>query len=316
MGNSFYFGWEPVFMQWLQNALGETGVKVMSVLSVLGEEYIIVAVFAFLYLAFDKQSGVYIGTTLMTALVANPMIKNIFLRRRPYFDHPEVKCFKPVDRNADIYDVSAQGFSFPSGHSTNTATFYGAVSARFKKRWIYITAVVISLFVGVLRVALGAHYPTDVFMSYAVGAAIIFGIGILQRKVRRQWVVFLTLLVPAGCGFIYCRSNDYFNGLGLMIGFFGGVLFERKFVNFSETRYIPQAILRVGIGAGIFFGLNTLLKLPFSEEFLASATIGQYLLRTIRYAVVIFFLAGVYPKCFPLLDRIFPDKAKRSGKEQ
>ena len=50
--------------------------------------------------------------------------------------------------------------------------------------------------------------------------------------------------------------------------------------------------------------LNTLLKLPFNKEFLKSETMPAFLVRTARYAVIIFVIIGVYPKLFPLYERI------------
>ena len=51
----------------------------------------------------------------------------------------------------------------------------------------------------------------------------------------------------------------------------------------------------------IYFGLNTLLKAPFSEAFLTSATMGAFLVRAARYCVVVFVMLGIYPMIF---DRI------------
>ena len=304
IGNTFYLEWEPVFMAWIQSMMGPFGVKVMSIITLFGEEYIMVAIFAFLYLCWDKKAGIFVGTNLMVSSVVNPMIKNVFLRRRPYMDHENVKCLKPVEKDADIMDISAQGYSFPSGHSTNSATFYGSIAVFLKKKWIWIAAVVVTLLVGISRFSVGVHYPTDVLAGWAVGILIVAVMSILQSKVQRKWILYLALIICSVPGWFYCRSNDYFNGVGMMIGFFGGVLFEDKFVKFKETRKWYRIILRVAVGGALFVGLNSLLKLPFPKEILESATMQQYIIRMVRYAIVIFVLAGVYPLSFRLLDRV------------
>ena len=66
MGNTFYFEWEPLLMAWIQGGLGDFGVKIMSFFSMLGEETIMVAVFAFVYYIWDKKAGVFIGINLMS----------------------------------------------------------------------------------------------------------------------------------------------------------------------------------------------------------------------------------------------------------
>ncbi len=63
-------------------------------------------------------------------------------------------------------------------------------------------------------------------------------------------------------------------------------------------------VLRVRVGAGLYFALNTVLKLPFSSEFLNSGTVAAHLVRTARYALVIFGVVGVYPLVFRLTARI------------
>jgi undecaprenyl-diphosphatase len=75
------------------------------------------------------------------------------------------------------------GFSFPSGHATVSATFYGTlayllirrISADWLKTLIGVAAALIVLAVGVSRVYLGVHYPTDVLAGWALG---VFWLGV------------------------------------------------------------------------------------------------------------------------------------------
>lgn len=306
MGNSFWFGWEVVLMTAIQSVLPESMVKVLSFCSALGEEMIMVAIFAFIYFCWNKEMGIYVGTNLMVNLTFNPLIKNLFLRRRPYFDHKSIRILKPVDAEADIYDISAQGYSFPSGHSSNSATFYGSCAAYLKKRWVAIAAVIVCFLVGISRFSLGAHYPTDVFVGWAMGIAIILIVGYLQEKVERKWILYLLLLLVSAPGWFYCKSNDYFTGFGMMLGFFAGTLVEQKYVRFTVSRTWYRILLRLVCGMGLFLALNTMMKLPFSRELLESASMTQYILRAGRYAVCIFIITAIYPMSFRILDRRDP----------
>ena len=105
VGSTFFFDWEVALMVWLQARLGAAGAAVASVFSMFGEELACVAVLGFLYWCYDKKFGKFVGLNVLTALVLNPMVKNVFIRRRPYFDHPEIQCLKPVDKSADIYNA-------------------------------------------------------------------------------------------------------------------------------------------------------------------------------------------------------------------
>ena len=246
---------------------------------------------------------------MLVGITLNPMIKNIFVRRRPYFDHEGIKCLKPVEKGADIYDISAQGYSFPSGHSTNGVTLYTSLGRYKKNKILMIIGIIVPLLVGISRFCVGVHYPTDVICGWALGLIVIFLVPALQRAIKNRWVFYGVLLLIAVPGWFYCKSADYYTAFGILLGFIVAVEFENRFVKFENTRNVLRCILRLVLGVGVYFGLNTVLKLPFSKDFLDAATMTSYAVRAARYCVVIFVTIGVYPLIFRLGDRIFKRKA-------
>ena len=127
---------------------------------------------------------------------------------------------------------------------------------------------------------------------------------LLEKKVKNEWIRHLILLASVLPGVFYVRTDDYFTSLGLMIGLIAAIHFEEKFVNFSDTRNVWAMILRVVGAFAIYFVLNKLLKMPFSTEFLTGGTLKAFLVRTVRYAIIVFVMIGVYPKAFPLFEKI------------
>ena len=297
-GNTFFFGWEVRLIEWIQSWLGTAGTAIASFITFFGEEYFLVAILGFLYWCWDKEFGKYAGLNIFTGIVWNPMIKNVFLRRRPYFDNPGIKCLKPVDSGADIMDIGAQGFSFPSGHSTNSVISFGSIAVYKKQKTLWIIAIVVPLLVGISRFSVGVHFPTDVICGWLLGVAIIALMTLLQKKIEKKWLLYLIIYVISCAGLFYCRTNDYFTGLGLMGGFFLADIFEERVVKFESTKNVLSIILRMICGFAVYLGLNALLKLPFSKDFLHSATMGAYLIRTLRYTIVGFVSIGVYPMVF------------------
>ena len=308
VGNTFFFDWEVSLIIWLQAHMGAFGTWLASFLSAFGEELACVAVIGFLYWCYDKRFGRFVGLNVLVGLVLNPMIKNIFVRRRPYFDNPEIKCLKPVDKSADIYNIAAQEYSFPSGHSTNAVAVYGSAASYKKNRTLAVIGVVLPLLVGVSRFCLGVHYPTDVLCGWLLGLAVIFAVPWLQRKLNNDRLFYILLLLIGLPGFFYCKSADFFSGYGMLLGFVLAVEFEQKRVNFENTRSPLRSVLRVLGGIAVFFGLNTLLKLPFSSEFLNSGTTAAFLVRMLRYTLVIFVDIGVYPLLFKVTGKWFQKK--------
>lgn len=298
MGNTFYFEWEPVLMHWLQAHMNSFAVGLASLVTLFGEELIMVVVLGYVYWCHNKRMGIYLGVNFCMAGIWNPMLKNVFMRRRPYFDHAGVQCLKPVEAGADIYDINAQGFSFPSGHSTNAAVVYGSIARFGKRRWMAAVAVLVTVLVGCSRFCLGVHYPTDVLCGWMLGLAALFFIPWLQARFSRKWVFYLVLLAASLPGCFYCKTADYYTALGMSIGFFAGNLFEERFVRFENTKSPLKSALRLAGGGVVYFGLNALLKLPFDPVFLSSAVPLAYGVRVVRYAVILFIIVAVYPMAF------------------
>lgn len=304
-GNTFDFAWEVGLMEWLQGHLGSGLISVLSYLSAFGEELVLIAVLGFIFWGYDKKLGKTVGLNVLMGLIWNPMIKNVFSRLRPYMAHDSIKILRPVDKSADVYDIAAQGFSFPSGHSTNSVTLYGSIAAEKKSKALTWAAILLPLLVGFSRVVVGAHYPTDVLAGWLLGILSIALISLLRKKIKNEYALYGVLLVLTLPGLFYCKNADYFTGLGLMLGFIGGAVLEDKKVRFENTKSILRAILRVLGGAAVYFALNTLLKLPFSKEFLNSGSYASLLVRCARYAVIAFVDFGVYPMVFRYADKLW-----------
>ena len=115
----------------------------------------------------------------------------------------------------------------------------------------------------------------------------------------------MILLVTVLPGVFWCRSRDYYSALGALIGMAVVLPYEKKYINFQDTRKVPVMILRVLGAFAIYYALNTLLKLPFSREYLNSGELGPNLIRTLRYAIELFVIIGVYPRCFPAMEKLF-----------
>ena len=173
-GNTFYFNWEVLLEIWLQSHLPGPVLSLISFFSAFGEEILMIGILGIFYWCLDKETGLYIGVNIVMGGVWHPLLKNIALRRRPYFDHEGIDLLRPLDAHADLYDIQAQGYSFPSGHSTNGPAVYGSLARRVKKRRICVLAVLLTFLIGFSRVAVGAHYPTDVLAGWSLGLVIIF----------------------------------------------------------------------------------------------------------------------------------------------
>lgn len=90
--------------------------------------------------------------------------------------------------------VDPSGFSFPSAHSASAVALYvmlaliaGHALRRRVGGFAWLAAVSLVLAIGLSRVYLGAHYPTDVFAGWLLGAAVVMG----------SWALCARLPVPS-----------------------------------------------------------------------------------------------------------------------
>ena len=233
-GNIFYFDWEIALMEWLQANLGPGAISFLSLLSMFGEQLLMVVIIGFLYWSWDKEFGKFVGLNILVANVWNPLIKNVFLRLRPYFVSDKIDLLRLIDSSADKYDVAAQGYSFPSGHSSGAVSLYGSLAAHEKKnRLLLVIAILLPLLVGFSRVVVGAHYPTDVLAGWLLGLIVILLIPRLQARIKNRWLFYGLLLLLCLPGFFYCTSDDYFTSFGMLLGLILAFPFEEKYVRFE-----------------------------------------------------------------------------------
>ena len=107
-----------------------------------------------------RRAGLISLTALFFGLLCtNLALKNLVARPRPW---TEIAGLVPL--------VLEESFSFPSGHTTAAFAFTGAMLfAPLKNRLGRVTAVVLAVSMGLSRLYVGVHYPTDVLGGVAVG---------------------------------------------------------------------------------------------------------------------------------------------------
>jgi undecaprenyl-diphosphatase len=91
-------------------------------------------------------------------------------------------------------ETSAQGFAFPSGHTqAATVTFVAVVlvvgwtvgrPARWLRRASCVAVVVLVAAVGLSRVLLGAHWPSDVLGGWLLGSAWVTAVTVVLNRRR------------------------------------------------------------------------------------------------------------------------------------
>ena len=299
MGQTFFMGWEPLFMHWLQSFENPAITAVWTAFTMLGETTVVVCLFGIIYWGIDKQLGKKVGIAVISALCLSMVLKNIILRRRPYMDHDNVKCIRPAHKDGDIYDVAAQGYSCPSAHSSLSSSLYGTAAASFSHKAVRIIGFAIPVLVALSRLYLGVHYPTDVLGGLVIGFGFMGLTGFIIKRFEKEWVLYAILsgvmLVPM----VIVREKELTLLWFTMTAIFAGFVFEKAKVNFENAATLKMRALRIGFGLILFGGsfllLRTGLYAILGREFLSRSSFGIFCIKGVIYAIPAFLVTGIYP---------------------
>jgi len=156
-------GWDGSILLWLQNTLRSPELNELVVrFTHLGNAGAVFIALSVLLLFFPKtrRAGCVALTALFFGLLCtNLTLKNLVARPRPF---TVVEGLVPL--------VMETSFSFPSGHTTAAFGFAGAMLfAPLENKWGKASAVVLAVCMGLSRMYVGVHYPTDVLGGMAVG---------------------------------------------------------------------------------------------------------------------------------------------------
>jgi len=147
----------PIGPPWLYEATRDvTSLGSYAVLGIL-----VVLVVVYLLLARKRFEAIYLSVAVVSGVLFSSALKVGFNRPRP-----------TIDNAPEVFSAS-----FPSGHATMSAVVFltlGAILAAHEPqrplRSLFVgAAIVLTLIVGVSRVYLGVHYPTDVIAGWCLG---------------------------------------------------------------------------------------------------------------------------------------------------
>ncbi|HQX59378.1 MAG: phosphatase PAP2 family protein [Rhodoferax sp.] len=186
-GNLLAF--DLAFADALARALPPAVVQAAARLSRLGDPATlgVLGVVVGVVLLLRRQVGLMLGWAVALGGngLLNPALKQIFSRMRPL---------------QAVQGASAEGFSFPSGHSSGTVVAFGMLAylglRLLPPRWhlaVLLVAMLLALGVGLSRIILRVHYASDVAAGFASGttwlAVCITGIELgrwLRHRGRRS----------------------------------------------------------------------------------------------------------------------------------
>lgn len=253
-------------------------------ISDLGSAYFYFAALPIICTMVNRKIGIRIALAILFSVLINSILKFIVGEPRPFHIDPSVAV------------VSEEGFGFPSGHAQQAALFWGLAIYYLQRWWVTVLATLFVALVGLSRIYLGVHYPTDIIGSLIIAALILYGHNAFGPYFDRIWKPslrffgFALTLVVAVCACIYVPSKDMISAAGLGVGFVGGLLFTKSIPPLAadiKHRFTVAALTAVVL-LSVYVGFKLIFPAKGNENYEIFSFIRYFTCGVILNALPIF----------------------------
>lgn len=102
-----------------------------------------------------RKAGITAFVSIAITFILYYLLNHLICRPRPFVAYPEITRLIPAPH----------GYSCPSGHTANSFA-YALVLVRMLDKRAGVPLVILAVLIGLSRLYLGVHYPTDVIFGF------------------------------------------------------------------------------------------------------------------------------------------------------
>jgi membrane-associated phospholipid phosphatase len=187
--------------------IGDLFTPIMSFFTWLGYPQAYMIIIAIIYWSLDRKLGMRLAIFLPLTASLNSILKQALHSPRPYWLDPEIRAIRV-----------SNGFGMPSGHAQGSTVWLYA-AACLKRRWLWFAAIAVAFLVGLSRVYLGVHFPSQVLSGWLIGLFVLILFIKYERKIllwfmgRRflaqlLWIAAITIVILIlGAVFVYLLKD-------------------------------------------------------------------------------------------------------------
>ena len=171
----FYMEWELDVLRWFYDAHNAFLDAVMPLVTKLGDAGIFWILLTLVLLIIPKTRRIGFASAIALVLdvvLCNGIIKPIVMRCRPgwlmFFEGGPEWIRGMID---DMLVSFPNDYSFPSGHTAasfaSATALTGALKGKYK--WFGVSALILATIIGISRLYVLVHWPTDVIAGFIIG---------------------------------------------------------------------------------------------------------------------------------------------------
>ena len=158
------FSFDRSFLLWIHQFANSQLDRIFLFFTALGNPPTVVTIFimtiAWLAMKRRYSDGIRFTIVCVGGVLIDRVMKLFFAKPRPELWHRL---------------ITETSFSFPSGHAVGSMVVYGFIAyilakeMQQHKQYIYAAASLLIIAIGLSRLYLGVHYPTDIIAGYGIG---------------------------------------------------------------------------------------------------------------------------------------------------
>lgn len=265
--------------------------KAAEFITMMGEEYFFIVAIAIIFWCVNKKLGYRLGFTLISSLALNGAIKDIFKVPRIFGEEGI--------RNLRV--ETATGYSFPSGHTQGSTTFWACIMKNVSKPIIHVLGTIFIVLIAFSRIYLGVHRPIDVIGAILIAMIWVHIIdkvlNVLEKSGNKRFLFII--IIPIVLGLYFFRTHNYYSASGICIGFFIGYFLESKYINFNEKGTLYQNIIKFILGVAVVLLIKAILKIILPKDLIWNF---------VRYTFVGVWMSSGAPFLFTKLNLVNKSK--------
>lgn len=292
------------FLHFLEGIRFPALTEFMLLITRLGEETAFLVIALIVFWCVDKYRGYYLLGVGLFGNLANQFLKITCRVPRPW---TRDAAFTAVEEAK----AAAGGYSFPSGHTQTAFGTFGAIAATSKRKGVSAVCIVIAVIVGISRMYLGVHTPSDVLVGAGMALAMVWLMRYVMLGKGQKYipVVFAVCLALSAAFLAYVEffpfpadldAHNYESAVKnayTFLGCFAGVLVvyfvDEKKLHFNTEAVWWAQLLKIVFGLAAVLAVKEGMRAPLEALFA-----GYMTARAVRYFLIVVVAGIVWPLTF------------------
>ncbi len=228
----------------------------------------------------SQRAGFHLLYLQIINIVLCLMLKNFFAQPRPYEIMPPLKI------------IGTHGYGFPSGAASGIVVSFGFIFFLLKPTHFFskLCAIVMMLLVGLTRIYVGAHFPSDVLAGYLLGIILLSSYALLHKPIEQflhAYTPFHQLIFHAS--FIACLILLYpsLQVMGVLFLLLGAIVWQL----FCDPFY--KNLLSVYRSKKLAYGSSVVALVGIIFLYHMVTMLTQYISDPICLSIMIFLIACI-----------------------